>query len=49
MLIVDNITDKKAIVIIKVLVNLIEMLVEENTQLKEQVYERKASKPCKIG
>jgi hypothetical protein len=33
----DSITDKKAVAIIKVLVNLVEMLAEENALLKEQV------------
>ncbi|MGL6083389.1 MAG: IS66 family transposase [Gammaproteobacteria bacterium] len=34
---IDSIADKKAVAIIKVLINLVEMLAEENAQLKEQV------------
>ena len=33
----DSITDKKAVAIIKVLVNLVAMFAEENALLKEQV------------
>ena len=33
----DSITDKKALTIIKVLINLVEMLAEENARLKEMV------------
>lgn len=38
---IDSITDKKAVAIIKVLINLIEMLAEENALLKEQVQQLK--------
>jgi len=37
----DSITDKKAVAIIKVLVNLVEMLAEENALLKNQVQQLK--------
>jgi Transposase IS66 family len=38
---IDSITDKKAVAIIKVLINLVEMLAEENALLKEQVQQLK--------
>ena len=38
---IDSITDKKAVAIIKVLINLVEMLAEENARLKETVQELK--------
>ena len=34
---IDSITDKKAVAIIKVLINLVEMLAEENARLKAAV------------
>ena len=33
---IDSIADKKAVTIIKVLVNLVEMLIEENAALREE-------------
>lgn len=38
---IDSIADKKAVAIIKVLINLVEMLAEENARLKETVQELK--------
>ena len=38
---IDSITDKKAVALIKVLINLVEMLAEENARLKETVQELK--------
>ena len=38
---IDSITDKKAVAIIKVLINLVVMLAEENAQLKKQVQQLK--------
>jgi hypothetical protein len=38
---IDSIIDKKAVAIIKVLINLVEMLAEENALLKEQVQQLK--------
>jgi len=38
---IDSITDKKAMAIIKILINLVEMLAEENALLKEQVQQLK--------
>lgn len=38
---IDSITDKKAVAIIKILINLVEMLAEENALLKEQVQQLK--------
>ena len=38
---IDSITDKKAVAIIKVLINLVEVLAEENARLKEQVQQLK--------
>jgi hypothetical protein len=38
---IDSIADKKAVAIIKVLINLVEMLAEENAKLKETVQELK--------
>ena len=38
---IDSIADKKAVTIIKVLINLVEMLAEENARLKGTVQELK--------
>jgi len=38
---IDSIADKKAVAIIKVLINLVEMLAEENAKLKETIQELK--------
>ena len=38
---IDSIKDKKAVSIIKALINLVEMLAEENARLKETVQELK--------
>ncbi len=38
---IDSIADKKAVAIIKILINLVEMLAEENAQLKKTVQELK--------
>ena len=38
---IDTIADKKAVAIIKILINLVEMLAEENARLKKTVQELK--------
>ena len=38
---IDSITDKKAVTIIKVLINLVEILADENAQLKKTIQELK--------